>query len=56
MPITQPAPREISRKITETPVVGAYHKLRMARSDKKLKGIREARAKAAAEEEKAKQK
>ncbi|KAJ3416871.1 60S ribosomal protein L13 [Chytridiales sp. JEL 0842] len=56
LPITQPAPTETTRKITGTPAATAYHTLRIARSDKKLKGKREARAKAAAEEEAAKSK
>jgi large subunit ribosomal protein L13e len=52
LPITQSAPTETTRKITGTPAATAYHTLRIARSDKKLKGIREKRAKAAEEEEK----
>ncbi|KAI8833467.1 ribosomal protein L13e [Chytriomyces cf. hyalinus JEL632] len=55
-PIAQSANTDIKRKIEGTPAATAYHALRMARSDKKLKGKREARAKAAAEEEKAKSK
>ncbi|KAJ3075514.1 60S ribosomal protein L13 [Podochytrium sp. JEL0797] len=56
MPIVQPAQTDLARKIDGVQTAGAYLALRMARSDKKLKGKREARAKAAAEEEKAKNK
>ncbi|KAI9013006.1 ribosomal protein L13e [Gaertneriomyces semiglobifer] len=54
LPIAQPANTDVERPIGEAPKVHAYHTLRMARSDKRHKGAREARAKAAAEEEKAK--
>ncbi|RKO89730.1 ribosomal protein L13e [Blyttiomyces helicus] len=54
LPIVQPAATDLARKIGETPAAHAYAALRKARSDKKFKGIREARAKAKAEEEKAK--
>ncbi|KAI8818649.1 ribosomal protein L13e [Fimicolochytrium jonesii] len=54
LPIVQPAATETERKIGEAPKVHAYAALRKARSDKKLKGVREARIKAKEEEEKAK--
>ncbi|KAJ3150630.1 60S ribosomal protein L13 [Geranomyces variabilis] len=54
LPIVQPALTDIERAMGDKPKVHAYRALRMARSDKRLKGVREARAKAAAEEEKAK--
>ncbi|KAJ3007048.1 60S ribosomal protein L13 [Thoreauomyces humboldtii] len=53
-PIVQSVDQDTERPIGDKPTVHAYAMLRKARSDKKLKGIREARAKAAAEEEKAK--
>ncbi|KAI8621620.1 ribosomal protein L13e-domain-containing protein [Chytriomyces sp. MP71] len=56
LPIVQDVNTDARRKIDGTPTATAYHTIRMARSDKKLKGKREARAKAAAEEEKAKNK
>ncbi|KAJ3178372.1 60S ribosomal protein L13 [Geranomyces variabilis] len=54
LPIVQPALTDIERPLGDAPKVHAYRTLRIARSDKRLKGVREARAKAAAEEEKAK--
>ncbi|KAI9362501.1 ribosomal protein L13e [Zopfochytrium polystomum] len=52
LPIVQPVPTETTRVLTEKPKLGAYYTLRMARADKKYKGIREKRKKAAAEEDK----
>lgn len=49
-PVVTPAPTDVSRKITSQPTLQAYATLRKARSDKKLKGIRDAKAKAEAEE------
>ncbi|KAJ3155911.1 60S ribosomal protein L13 [Geranomyces variabilis] len=54
LPIVQPTLTDIERPLGDAPKVHAYRALRMARSDQRLKGVREARAKAAAEEEKAK--
>ncbi|ORY40743.1 ribosomal protein L13e [Rhizoclosmatium globosum] len=56
LPVVQPAQTDLKRKIDGAQTANAYYTLRIARSDAKLKGVREARAKAAAEEEKAKQK
>ncbi|KAJ3176000.1 60S ribosomal protein L13 [Irineochytrium annulatum] len=55
-PIAQPPAKETTRKISGPVKATAYATLRKARSDKRLKGVREARAKAAEEEEKAKNK
>ncbi|KAI9097385.1 ribosomal protein L13e [Phlyctochytrium arcticum] len=54
LPVVQPKNTDIERAIGDAPKVQAYTTLRMARSDKRHKGIREKRAKLAAEEEKAK--
>ncbi|KAH6569891.1 hypothetical protein BASA50_003634 [Batrachochytrium salamandrivorans] len=51
MPITQLVSTDISRKITGTPAVHAFAALRKARSDKRLFGARDKRAKDKAEEE-----
>ena len=51
-PIVQPANEDVSRPIGDAPKVHAYAALRKARSDKRLKGIREQRAKEKAAEEK----
>ncbi|KAJ3025927.1 UNVERIFIED_CONTAM: 60S ribosomal protein L13 [Siphonaria sp. JEL0065] len=56
LPVVQPEQTDLKRKIDGAQTANAYYTLRIARSDKKLKGVREARAKAAAEEEKAKNK
>ncbi|KAI9347591.1 ribosomal protein L13e [Obelidium mucronatum] len=56
LPVVQPEQTDLKRKIEGAQSANAYYTLRIARSDKKLKGVREARAKAAAEEEKAKNK
>ncbi|KAJ3299459.1 60S ribosomal protein L13 [Borealophlyctis nickersoniae] len=56
LPIVQPANEDIERPMGEAPKVWAYAALRKARSDKKLKGIREQRAKEKAAEEKEKSK
>lgn len=50
MPIQQVVSTDVARKIVGAPLE-AYKTLRLARSDKRLKGVREARAKAKAEEE-----
>ncbi|KAJ3213397.1 60S ribosomal protein L13 [Dinochytrium kinnereticum] len=55
-PIAQPAPTETTRVLGAPGTVGAFRTLRVARADARLKGIREAKAKAAEEEEKAKAK
>ncbi len=47
-PVLTPAPTELTRKITSAPSLEAYATLRKARSDKRLKGVRDARAKAKA--------
>ncbi|KAI8820756.1 ribosomal protein L13e [Fimicolochytrium jonesii] len=54
LPIVQLANTDVERPLGDKPKVHAYAALRKARSDKKLKGVREARAKKAEEEEKAK--
>lgn len=54
LPVKTPAPTDVSRKITSAPSLEAYATLRKARSDKRLKGKRDARQKAKEEEEKAK--
>eukprot|EP00842_Homolaphlyctis_polyrhiza_P003312 jgi/Hompol1/3982/HPOL_006865-RA len=51
LPITQREITDIEREIEGTPKVHAFATLRKARSDKRLKGIREKRAKEKAEEE-----
>ena len=51
LPIVQPFSKDIERKITGTPAMHAYAELRKARSDKRLKGIRDKREKEKAEEE-----
>ncbi|KAJ1555879.1 60S ribosomal protein L13 [Cladochytrium tenue] len=56
LPIYQPEQTETTRVIDGEVKVGAFFKLRMARADKRVKGKLEARAKAQAEEEKAKNK
>lgn len=53
-PISTPAPTDLLRKITGPAGLEAYATLRKARSDKRLKGKRDARKKAKEEEEKAK--
>jgi large subunit ribosomal protein L13e len=55
MPIVKPVSADIERAVG-TSEVKAYATLRKAQSDKKLKGIREQRAKAKAEEEAQKKK
>lgn len=56
-PVVQPASKDVSRKITAAPpALSSYATLRKARSDKKLKGGRDLRAKAKAEEEAQKKK
>ncbi|KAJ3109877.1 60S ribosomal protein L13, partial [Phlyctochytrium planicorne] len=54
LPIVQPAPKETTRVLKAAGTVGAFRTLRVARADARLKGAREAKAKAAEEEEKAK--
>ncbi|KAL2915723.1 60S ribosomal protein L13 [Polyrhizophydium stewartii] len=56
LPIAQPEITDVARKITGTPAVHAFAALRKARSDKRLRGIREKRAKDKAEEEASKKK
>ncbi|KAJ3348593.1 60S ribosomal protein L13 [Entophlyctis luteolus] len=56
LPIVQPPETDLFRKIEGEQKATAYNSLRRARADKKYKGKRDARAKAAAEEEKAKSK
>ncbi|KAJ3117219.1 60S ribosomal protein L13 [Phlyctochytrium bullatum] len=56
LPIAQPTPSETTRVLGEAGKVGAFRTLRVARADKRFKGAREARAKAAEEEEKNKSK
>ncbi|KAI8896978.1 ribosomal protein L13e [Globomyces pollinis-pini] len=55
-PVEQVVSTDVSRKISGAPQLQAYAALRKARSDKRLKGKRDARAKAKAEEEAQKKK
>ncbi|KAJ3259652.1 60S ribosomal protein L13 [Boothiomyces macroporosus] len=50
-PVQQPVNEDVERKISSVAQIEAYATLRKARSDKRLKGTRDARAKAKAEEE-----
>ncbi|KAJ3085773.1 60S ribosomal protein L13 [Physocladia obscura] len=56
LPIVQPAQTDLFRKIDGVQFATAYNTLRRARTDKKYKGKRDARAKAAAAEDKEKSK
>ncbi len=55
-PVVTPVSTDVARKITSAPSLEAYATLRKARSDQRLKGTRDARAKAKAEAEAASKK